>query len=329
MVQKGQNKNINDCLSLNRPEFSNKNKKPVLRVVRKNLIKKCVSLVPGLTHIISCLVAFCRKRALILQNYLRHRLPSAFYRLVLTLVFSLGLTAQIQAGEIVLIIDDMGNKLEDSAAFKLPPEVAFAILPHTPYSKSFAMISEAENRDVLIHMPMEALSGLYMGEGGLSSDMSSDVIKDLLTKAHKTIPNAIGVNNHMGSRLTQLTEPMQATMEYLIYHRMFFVDSRTTRHSKALSIAKENGVPGLGRHVFIDHIRETSHIDYQFRRLVRIAKKYGFAVGIAHPHEVTMEYLVVAINALKQEGVTLVNIRDKVKPEIQQWAWNQPGQLSR
>lgn len=248
----------------------------------------------------------------------------------LALPFSLlFLCSSVQAAEIVLIIDDMGNKSSDQKAFKLPPEVAFAILPHTPFSTSFAKRSEDEHRDVLIHMPMEALSGLYMGPGGISSDMDSLVIKDLLAKAHATIPNAIGINNHMGSRLTQLQKPMQATMEYLIYHRMFFVDSRTTRYSKAQTIARNHGVPNLGRHVFLDHFRETQHIDYQFRRLVRIAKKRGLAVGIAHPHDVTLDYLMVALQAIAQEGVILSNISDKIQPQKKQWVWNQPGQLSR
>lgn len=235
----------------------------------------------------------------------------------------------VHSAEIVLIIDDMGNKSSDGKAFNLPPEVAFAILPHTPFSKSFAKRSENENRDVLIHMPMEALSGLYMGPGGISADMDNLVIKDLLAQAHSTIPNAIGINNHMGSRLTQLQKPMSATMEYLIYHRMFFVDSKTTRYSKAQKVAQDYGVPNLGRHVFLDHFRETKHIDYQFRRLVRRAKKYGFAVGIAHPHDVTLDYLVVALNALQQEGVTLSHISDKIQPQKKKWVWNQPGQLSR
>lgn len=233
------------------------------------------------------------------------------------------------SAEIVLILDDMGYKAADKSAFELPPEVAFAILPHTPYSKSFAHRAEEQHRDVLIHMPMEALSGLYMGPGGLSAEMNSVDIKALLAHAHTTVPNAIGVNNHMGSKLTQLIKPMQATMEYLTHHKMFFIDSRTTRFSKAENIAQNYGVPSMRRHVFLDHVKETSHIDFQFRRLVRKAKKNGFAVGIAHPHDVTLDYLLVALKALEQENVQLISLRDKLKPATQQWVWNQPGQLSR
>lgn len=252
----------------------------------------------------------------------------------LSVLFSSGLLAtllssHIQAAQIALVIDDMGNKSSDAIAFQLPEEVVFSILPHTPYSKKFALRSAHHNREVMLHMPMEALSGLYMGPGGISSDMSSDTIALNLANAHQSVPNAIGINNHMGSKLTQLTLPMQVTMEFVTDQKLFFLDSRTTKFSKALKIAKHYGVPAAGRHVFLDHFRETSHIDYQFRRLIRKAKRNGFAIGIAHPHDVTINYLIVALEALKQEGIELVPLGEKLQPATEQWVWNQPGQLSR
>jgi len=249
------------------------------------------------------------------------------------LLFLLSFLAQglssASAAEIALIIDDMGNNDSDAVAFNLPEQVAFAILPHTPYSKKFALIAADEQRDVLVHMPMEALSGLNMGPGGISSEMSATLIKQRLSEAFQSVPQAIGFNNHMGSKLTQLTAPMQATMEFLNYRHLFFLDSRTTRYSKAEHIAKDFGVPTVRRHVFLDHVQETQHIDYQFRRLLRKAKRDGFAVGIAHPHQVTLDYLQAAVLALEEEGIRLIALRDKLPQTPRQWAWNQTSQYSR
>lgn len=245
------------------------------------------------------------------------------------LLLSVFLCANVQAAQILLLIDDMGNKASDARAFDLPNEVAFAILPHTPFSERFSHQANDEARDIILHMPMEALSGLNMGPGGISSEMSNNQIKALIASAHQSVPGAIGMNNHMGSKLTQLTRPMQAAMEYLTSHQMFFLDSRTTRFSRAEKIARTYGIPVARRHVFLDHVQETGHIDFQFRRLIHKAKKQGFAIGIGHPHQVTLDYLLAAITVLEAEGVTLVTIRDKFAPAQQQWAWNQPGQLSR
>lgn len=238
-------------------------------------------------------------------------------------------SAQATGAEIALIIDDMGNNDSDKIAFNLPPEVAFAILPHTPHSTKFAQFAAQEQRDVLVHMPMEALSGLRMGPGGISSDMPRTVIRQKLDDALRSVPQAIGFNNHMGSKLTQLTAPMQATMEFLNYQQLFFLDSRTTRYSKAEHIAQDFGVPVMRRHVFLDHVQETQHIDYQFRRLLRKAQKNGFAIGIAHPHEVTLAYLQAALQSLPEKNIRLINLSDKLPSHRKQWAANQQGTLSR
>ena len=251
---------------------------------------------------------------------------SALYLLTF---LALGLTPPAYSAEILILIDDMGNKSEDSSAFGLPTEVAFAILPHTPYSTQFAHTAGTEQRDVILHMPMEALSGLYMGPGGISSTMNKNTITDRLKAAHNTVPGAIGLNNHMGSKLTQLTMPMQATMEYLDQRGMFFLDSRTTRFSKAEKIARSYGLPAARRHVFLDHVRETGHIDFQFRRLLHRAKKHGFAIGIGHPHQVTIDYLKVALQTLSEHNIRLTTLSDRFIPAEPQWAWNEPGQLSR
>ena len=211
-----------------------------------------------------------------------------------------------QATEIALIIDDMGNTKRDAVAFELPTEVAFSILPHTHLSSTFSNRAAAQQREVMLHIPMEALAGNRLGPGALLANMHPNMIQKTLYDALQTVPHAVGVNNHMGSKLTQLTLPMTATMDFLSQNQLFFVDSRTTRFSKADRIARQKGVLSGKRNVFLDHFAETKHIDSQFRRLVRIAKKYDQAIGIAHPYPQSMEYLKQALPKLAEQGIRLV-----------------------
>ncbi|XOV79798.1 MAG: divergent polysaccharide deacetylase family protein [Aestuariibacter sp.] len=257
------------------------------------------------------------------------QLPKADAPYSLILCFFLLFFSPVKGNEITIIIDDMGNSESDYRAFDLPKEVVFSVLPHTPYSSAFSQLAERQNREVMLHMPMEALSQAELGPGGIDSSMTRDIIQQTILRAHRSVPNAIGMNNHMGSKLTQLTFPMQATMEYLAEHRMFFIDSKTTRYSRAEDIARQNGVPVGHRHVFLDHLADRRHIQFQFARLKRIAKKYGFAVGIAHPHDVTIDYLKQQLPQLQDHGLALVTMGDALQPPNQQWVWNQPGQLSR
>jgi polysaccharide deacetylase 2 family uncharacterized protein YibQ len=64
-------------------------------------------------------------------------------------------------------------------------------------------------------------------------------IVKMLKIALSTVPDAVGFNNHMGSRLIQLILPISVTIEFLSEQGLFFVDSRTTRYTKAEAIAKK------------------------------------------------------------------------------------------
>jgi hypothetical protein len=214
----------------------------------------------------------------------------------------------LHAASIALIIDDMGNSRADEAAFDLPVAVTFAILPHTPFSEEFATRSATQRREVMLHMPMESLAGTNPGPGTLTSTMKPELITQKLRYALADIPNAIGINNHMGSKLTQLTLPMTTTMAFLRDHGLFFVDSRTTRYSKAEKIAKNNGVMAWHRNVFIDHTLSTEQMNIQLQRLIRIAKKYRQAVGIAHPHPITIAFLQQHLTQLRNAGIELIPV---------------------
>lgn len=220
------------------------------------------------------------------------------------------LSAPAKAAEIALIIDDIGNKPSDEAAFSLPVEVAFSILPMTGLSQRYSAQASAQQREVMLHVPMESLAGMRLGPGAITADMHEEAIRNTLTQALATVPDAIGVNNHMGSKLTQLSQPMRITMEFLTQRQLFFIDSRTTRYSKAERIARESGVLSTKRNVFIDHSIAPEHIHAQFERLIRLAKKYGYAVGIGHPYPETLNYLNTALKELEQHNVRLVTISD-------------------
>lgn len=222
---------------------------------------------------------------------------------MITLLFA---SQPLKAANIALIIDDIGYKKQDVRAFDLPVSVTFSILPHTPFSNSFAARAQQQQREVMLHIPMESLAGKALGPGALTAEMPVEAITRQLKLALNSVPNAIGINNHMGSKLTQLTRPMTATMDFLRDQGMYFVDSRTTRYSKAETIAKNSGVKTLHRHVFLDHNRNEQDMQKELDRLVRIAKKYTNAVGIAHPHSETLAFLNKQLPNLERQGVQLV-----------------------
>lgn len=227
------------------------------------------------------------------------------------------LVCSVQAQQIAIVLDDMGNHQREAAAFTLPTQVAFSILPHTEHSTPFALRAGKQQRTVLLHMPMESLNGKALGPGGLTADMPPQRILATLRQALNTVPNALGINNHMGSKLTQLTLPMRTTMAFLREQQMLFIDSRTTRYSKAARIASEQGVPVLTRQVFLDHDQQQVAIAKQFARLLMLAKRDGQALAIAHPHPPTLAFLQQQLPLLPKLGIRLVNVQSLLNPAEQ------------
>ena len=226
------------------------------------------------------------------------------------IVFSLLFSASALAdhARVAIIIDDIGYRASDKQALTLPGNVTFSVLPHTPFGKKLAQQAYKANHDGMLHIPMEAENGKKLGPGALTTDMTEQAIRQSLEKSVEEIPFAIGINNHMGSKLTKLYSPMAWTMRFLKEKNLLFVDSLTTTRSKASNVAHHFGVPTLERHIFLDNQLNDAYITKQFEQLISHAKKYKRTIAIAHPHPETVAALSRLIPTLADNGIELVSI---------------------
>lgn len=246
-----------------------------------------------------------KKNHLSVQNTLTNNISSSL--LLLLLAFSsLTHAAQSKISRVAIVIDDMGYRYTDKHALSLPGDITYAFLPHTTYGKKLAVIANSDNHDVLIHIPMESENRKKLGPGALTSSMNKAAFNQSLTKSFAEIPFAIGINNHMGSYLTQLYQPMAWTMTFLKDNNLLFLDSKTSPHSKAKQAAIDFGVPVKSRQVFLDNNLTDEYISQQFMQLINDAKKYQAAIAIAHPHPETISTLNRLIPTLKYHNIELV-----------------------
>lgn len=217
----------------------------------------------------------------------------------------------------VLIIDDMGYNLKrGEAALALPGAVTYSILPYTPYAKKFAVDAHDSGREVMLHVPMANTAAKALGPGALTPEMEREAVMSGLNQALDATPHVSGVNNHMGSLLTSMDQPMQWVMDTLKARDLYFIDSLTTIKSVGWKKARENQVPYLKRHVFLDHQSNEAFINGQFQRALNIANKFGFVVVIGHPYPETSAYLARILPDLKKLGVRLVPASAIILPEV-------------
>ena len=228
---------------------------------------------------------------------------------------------------IAIIIDDLGRRFDDGQrVIDLPGPVACAFLPYGRHTETLAHIAHAENKEVMLHLPMQAVEDSELDAGALTLDMSRQQVVRTVTENLERVPHVSGVNNHMGSLLTRHPGHMVWLMEVLrTRSRMFFVDSRTTHETVAHRIADENRVPAVSRDVFLDYQADEASIETQFQRLIQTARKKGAALGIGHPHEATLRVLQRELAALNTYDVKLVPVRRLAKTQREE---NSAWQLS-
>jgi polysaccharide deacetylase 2 family uncharacterized protein YibQ len=212
-----------------------------------------------------------------------------------------------------IIIDDLGyNRQDGLRALALPGPIAYSVLPHTPVAVMLAEKAHELGKDVLLHLPMEALDrNRLLGEGAIMSAMTRQEVLDTIVGNLASVPHAIGVNNHMGSLLTAERQPMQWVMEALRDQgNLIYVDSRTTRHTVAGMAAHDQELPFLSRDVFLDNEGGEDYVRRQFYELIARARQEGHALAIGHPRDDTLRVLEEILPILHQHGVRLVRLPD-------------------
>ncbi len=236
----------------------------------------------------------------------------AWLHTILLVLFSAqtAVAAQHPDPIIAIIIDDLGMQHERGIQVAtLPAPIACSILPHSPYAKAIARQAHRNGKEVLLHLPMQSEQGHLLEPGALTSNMSRQDMHNTLLNDLASIPHVSGINNHMGSLLTQRPEAMDWLM-YAVKQRgqLYFVDSRTTAATVALQAARAHRIPSTRRDVFLDHDPRPQAIRIQLRRLLQAARRHGTALAIGHPHIDTMQVLSEWLPTLASEGVRLVPV---------------------
>lgn len=216
-------------------------------------------------------------------------------------------------GHLAIVIDDVGRELElFDKLLDLRFALSFSVLPGSVYAVGVQQRLQADHRrprDVLLHLPMEpidpaAMGGVEIGETFLLASDSPEQLRRKLDAALTRVPAAIGINNHMGSRLTADAAAMATIMPVLRERELFFLDSRTNPQTVAAREAEAAGVPTISRKVFLDHEPGREAIRAALREAAAHAREQP-TVAIAHPSIDLVEVLREELPRLHEEKVVI------------------------
>ena len=222
----------------------------------------------------------------------------------------------VGAGTVAIIIDDMGSSVDEVrrlSAIGVP--LTYSIIPGLPKVKEVAATARDKGYQVMIHVPMEpqGYPQQRLEKNGLLLSLGEDQVRERLNQYFSAVPQAVGANNHMGSRFTEDRQKMGVVLSVLKEKGLFFVDSRTSPRSVGYSLARDMGMQAGTRDVFLDNVQEEKAIRGQLEQLAAIARKRGSAIGICHPHGATILTLASALPQLREQGIRFVPVSELVR----------------
>ncbi|WP_319543948.1 divergent polysaccharide deacetylase family protein [uncultured Pseudodesulfovibrio sp.] len=223
---------------------------------------------------------------------------------------------EAKRSKLAIVIDDIGENhavLKGLLALDLP--LTFAVWPHASHTEESVTLINRNKRDLIVHFPMEPLGypKVKPGEDALFVDMTTAQIERQIVVNLKRIPQAIGVNNHMGSRFTASSPGMMTALTEFKRRGLFFLDSMTSAKSVGSQTAQSVGIPFYKRDIFLDNVKDVNAIIHQLKKTERVAIRQGTAIAIGHPYKETLAALK-QWQADRNSSVQIISL-SRISPE--------------
>lgn len=215
---------------------------------------------------------------------------------------------------VAIVIDDMGlDRTRSSKVLALPGPLTVSYLTYADDLNAQAKGAIDAGHEVMAHVPMEPVGNADPGPGALMSGTTAPDLREQLDRYLNGWSGYVGINNHMGSKLTSDRAAMDVVMMELKGRGLMWLDSRTDASTVGETAATAMGVPNLGRDVFLDNEDNEEAIEAQLAKLESIARRQGYAVAIGHPRDATMTALAKWLATLNDKGIALAPVTEVLR----------------
>ncbi len=214
--------------------------------------------------------------------------------------------------KMAIVLDDFGmtyDIVEKYNAMGIP--LTYAVLPNKAYSTEVAKAGAMAGQDIIVHLPMESESDVTPEELTIRTVMSDAEVRSATAKLLDSVPYAVGVNNHQGSKATSSNRVVGAVAKEVGKRGLFFLDSRTSSASVITSVARAQGVRSGANELFIDNSSDVEDIKDRLQeaanRAFQASDKSIIVIGHARPN--TARAVGEMISSLQAQGIEFVLVR--------------------
>ncbi len=225
-------------------------------------------------------------------------------------------------GKLAVCIDDAGESDVSFAAQKEFEKIdipfTLAIMPNQEYTQAAAKSWAKTGRPLIVHQPMEIKNTPKENHEAfpcIFTDMSRAEISRILDNAFAQLPQAMGLNNHQGSKVSEDPRTMDIVVQELKARKKFFFDSATSpiAHAQGPLAAAKHQIPYARNQFFIDNSSEVDKIKERIYTGARVAKNHGTAILIGHARPNTAKAFREILPELKKQNVEFIPLTDLIE----------------
>ncbi|HSR87699.1 MAG TPA: divergent polysaccharide deacetylase family protein [Pontiella sp.] len=187
--------------------------------------------------------------------------------------------------QIFLVIDDAGLDLSEVRRFlDIPVPMTIAVLPHLKQTREVcAVIARYSDKEIILHQPMEAYDRTAdTGPGTIYNTTHPNAVAKILDRNLDSVQGAVGINNHMGSRVTENPLLIAEILQYCRDRGLYFLDSKTAYNSVVERVAGREHFHYEGRDVFLDIRHDRQSVRRAWESTVAKARSQGYVIAIGH-----------------------------------------------
>jgi uncharacterized protein len=224
--------------------------------------------------------------------------------------------APVTAPRVAVIIDNLGARRDVFDPLRdIRRPLTVAVLPGLPLSEWTAREAAQAGMEVILDLPMEPyrFPEVDPGPGALLMAMGPQELQAQVGAHLASVPGAVGVTNHMGSRMTEDRTRMRTVLEVLAGRRLFLVDGLASNLSVAYDEAKALGLRAGRRQIVVDHAAGEAGDRVRWDEVTWWAERRGEVIVIAHGHPLTARLLREYVPRWEARGIRLVPVSQLAK----------------
>lgn len=212
---------------------------------------------------------------------------------------------------IAIIVTGLGqNNQVTQHAMVLPENVTLAFSPYSSQLEQWSKSARLSGHEMMLELPMEPVDypstdpgpyGLMLGQGAQENERR---LRLLMSR----IPTSVGFITTQNEKFSSSDDDFKLLLKSMGNRGLMLVMSTAPASNSTKTLLQETSTPNVIADVAIDEELTTEIIAARLYTLEQLAKKKGYAVGIARPYPITIATLKEWMEKLKEKGVVLVPV---------------------